>query len=162
MKKAVALLLALASLALLNYYAFVKGTVLFAIPDFFSVLAQVTRGTAQFPTFIQSLGDAFTAIGVIFLSVGTFWVALEIAFSKNKEFTAIISKTPIVFLSVGTGIYFGAQFAHAFADVLLLDFYSLIVDGLLAIAFLEFTLTLLRYLQMKTERFEFSLKLSRL
>ncbi|MFH1443520.1 MAG: hypothetical protein ABIG96_05785 [Candidatus Micrarchaeota archaeon] len=162
MKKAAALILILVSISLLQYYAFVKGSILTAIPDFFTVVSMVSRGTADFPIFIHAIGNALLSIGIIFLSFAVCWIGLELLVSKDRGFRIVLSRNPIVFLSVGSGIYFGAQFSHAFGYLLTINFAQALIESLFALAALEFTLTLLRYLKSETGHFEFTLKFKRL
>ncbi|HLC47670.1 MAG TPA: hypothetical protein VJI13_01225 [Candidatus Norongarragalinales archaeon] len=159
MKKAASLVLILVALSALNYYGFVRGTIVNAIPEFFQVLGLISVGEADFPWFILSIGEALLSIGVILLAFAIFWVAVELAISKDKDFKFVITRTPVVFLAVGSGLYFGAQFAHAFAQLLYLNFTAVLIDSLFAIASIELTLTLLKYLKGDSDRFQLEVRL---
>lgn len=161
MKKAVAALMLAVSIYLLHYYGFVQPIIVTAVPEFFHVLKDVNQGVGEFPYFIYTFGTALLSISIIFLSFGLFWAGLELAFSKSRDFSMVLSRTSVFFIAVGAGLLFMGQFASAFSFLLQLDFFNMLVGALFTLASLEFTLTLLRYLSTSADSFTFSIKFSK-
>ncbi len=160
MKKAVAAVMILFAVWMLQNFGFYQPIIITAIPNFFDQMDMVKAGTADFGNFLISISDAFLAMSVIFLSFGCLWVAFDFIASKESDFRAVLTRNPIMLLSIGSGLLFGSQFAAAFASLISMRLPDGALQVVLAIAALEFTMTLLRYLDMNAKKYVFSLKLS--
>lgn len=157
MKKAAAALLILGALTIMFYYGFERPVLTSSILGFFAMMRDFSSGTLDFPYFVQSLGDVLFSLSMVFINLGVIWVGLELLASREEEFKFTVPRTTVVFLAVGGGFFFGGAFAHAFARALQFSIWEVLVQLVLAIASLEFTLTLLRYMQTDARRFRFSL-----
>jgi type II secretory pathway component PulF len=158
MRKAIAALMILIALLVLHYYGFVRPVILYAIPTFIEELNHFGSPESSLPYFFFSLSDALFSIAMIFLTFSFFWIGLNLALSKKREFEIEISKSPLVFLSVGSGLLFGAEFIQAFSYLLRISFFETIYYVLLSLIALEITLTLIRNLATNASEFIFAIK----
>ncbi|MFH1442686.1 MAG: hypothetical protein ABIG96_01510 [Candidatus Micrarchaeota archaeon] len=162
MKKAVGVILILIAVVFLQYFGFTKPVILTSVPEFLLVLKEVQSGGADLAYFILTIGNFLMAIASIFLCFGTLWVAIDMLISKKEDFSLIVTRSPLVILSVGSGLFFGAMFAYVFFNLLRFVLVDAAIDVLLAIAALDFTLETLKFLESDARHFRFTVKLSKM